>query len=442
MADYYVWSGAAAGGNGTTWALAYRTFAEAITSKAAGDIFYIAHDHNELTAASLSYSVVSSYANTTKVICVDRAGSVPPVYADRRATAVIRNSGNNNVSIGNYSNGSVVFDGIIFSTVEGATANSLITLGLITGAHVRLENCKVQLKSTGSGAKIALSGPAALVELDNTSFSFGHSGQWVEMVCGVKWRNSAILSGAIVPTNFLRSATSNSCEVEFTGIDFTMFGAGTTVLLPGQQNNVAAEWLFIDCKFNPAAVLYGTLTNNYGSVVEFLRCKTAGANTEYHLLRSTGTLDVETTIVRTGGAADGTTPLSWKIITSSRCNYLLPFVARPIAVWNDTAGVPRTVTVEGIWGGGAVPNNDEVWIEAEYQNSATLPAGAFADDSKGHWMQTASPQDTSAATWGGSTTPFKLGVTFTPQQKGWVYVFVKCGKPSTTFYIDPVVTLS
>jgi hypothetical protein len=37
---------------------------------------------------------------------------------------------------------------------------------------------------------------------------------------------------------------------------------------------------------------------------------------------------------------------------------------------------------------------------------------------------------------------FKLSAAFTPQQQSWIYGRVKCAKPSTTFYVDPKITLS
>jgi hypothetical protein len=61
----------------------------------------------------------------------------------------------------------------------------------------------------------------------------------------------------------------------------------------------------------------------------------------------------ESTIVRTGGATDGTTPISWKVITANS-TYSVPFQCPPIAIWNDT-GTGQTATIECIWGGGAVP---------------------------------------------------------------------------------------
>ena len=56
MASYYVWSGAVGAANGTSWANAYTTLAAAISGKATSDIFYIANDHNETTAGTVTIS--------------------------------------------------------------------------------------------------------------------------------------------------------------------------------------------------------------------------------------------------------------------------------------------------------------------------------------------------------------------------------------------------
>ncbi|MER8692388.1 MULTISPECIES: hypothetical protein [Mesorhizobium] len=57
-------------------------------------------------------------------------------------------------------------------------------------------------------------------------------------------------------------------------------------------------------------------------------------------------------------------------------------------------------------------------------------------------MTTAAAQTSSSETWGGSTASFKLNVSFTPQQEGWILARVKAGKASATIYVDPKVTLT
>jgi len=165
-------------------------------------------------------------------------------------------------------------------------------------------------------------------------------------------------------------------------------------------------------------------------------------NYTVHRHRYSGLLVEETTIIRTGGASDGTTPIAWKITTTANCSYSLPFECPPIAIWNDTTGSSVTATIEGVWGGGAVPNDDDIWIDVEYLGDASSSQGSFVNDGKADLIIAAAGQASSAETWGGSTTKFKLAVSFTPQQRGWIYARVKCGKASTTFYVDPLCVLS
>src|SRR5829696_6649358 len=100
MANYYVYSGAAGAANGTSWTNAYTTLANAIAgSVAAGDTVYVAHDHAESTAASISHTWPGTATSPVRVICANRAGSVPPVSADLANTATVTTTGNSPITI-------------------------------------------------------------------------------------------------------------------------------------------------------------------------------------------------------------------------------------------------------------------------------------------------------------------------------------------------------
>jgi hypothetical protein len=239
-----------------------------------------------------------------------------------------------------------------------------------------------------------------------------------------------------------RTTNQKGGLLECIGVDFSAAGSGKTLVSNG-TNSQGYVWRFIDCKLNASVTKdSASATGHGGDIIDFIRSGAAGVNNTVHRSVYVGTLDEETTIVRTGGATDGTTPIAWKVITASNSNYLLPFECPPIAIWNDTVGSAKTATVECIWGGGAVPNDDDIWIDVEYLGDASSPQGSFVNDGKADLLTTAAAQTSSSATWGGSTTKFKLNVTFTPQQKGWIYARVKCAKASTTFYVDPLVTLT
>src|SRR5262245_57755290 len=138
MASYYVWSGATGSNNGSSWANAFTTLTTAFATEVAGDTLYVAHDHAESTAGAVTLTSSGTLASMTKVICVDRGGSVPPVAADRRATAQVITTGANTMAL----NGTVHYDGIIFNCGTGASAAPL-TVGGTSSSNVRLDNCSL-----------------------------------------------------------------------------------------------------------------------------------------------------------------------------------------------------------------------------------------------------------------------------------------------------------
>ena len=83
----------------------------------------------------------------------------------------------------------------------------------------------------------------------------------------------------------------------------------------------------------------------------------------------------------------------------------------PDLIWNETTGSAITVTVEGIWGGGAVPLNDEIWMDVEYLGNASYPHGIVRHHDQGRHSGGRNQYDVSSETWGGSTTAFKLVAT-------------------------------
>jgi hypothetical protein len=446
MASYYVYSGAAGSNNGSSWANAFTTLATAFVTEVAGDTLYVAHDHNEATS-NPSLTSSGTITSPTKVICVDRAGSVPPVSADRRTTAQVSSTTNTNLSM----EGCTHYDGIIFTAGAGSTSSANLILLGTDNTWLRFDNCSLRLGITGaSGSKILLGGASGngggtLVELNNTTLSFASTASTtgVSFVGKMKWRNTtSALIGAQVPTNLFTFTTGQrGGAIECIGVDLSAMGSGKNICNIASASQGATA-RFMDCKLDAAVTKSTTPTGHGAIVIDFVRTGATGVNYTFHHQDITGTLTEETTIVRTGGATDGTTPIAWKVVTTTSCNYSTPFECPLIAIWNDTTGSSKTATVEGVWGGGAVPNDDDIWLDVEYLGSSSSPQGSFVNDGKANLLATAAGQTSSSETWGGSTTKFKLGVTFTPQQKGWIYSRVKCAKASSTFYIDPLVTLT
>jgi hypothetical protein len=443
MAIYYVYSGAAGSNNGSSWANAFTTLTTAFVTEAAGDTLYVAHDHVETSATAVTLTSSGTVTSPTKVVCVNRSGSVPPVSADRLATAQVATTGG---TAAVTCNGFTHYDGIIFSNSNtGASAG--FTLPGTSNQSLRFDNCSFRFAGSSGTATMSIgnlgTSTGTYVEFSNTTLSFGAVGQSVQISDALKWRNTpSALIGGTIPTSLFTPLAGRGALLELIGVDLSAAGSGKTLLNANTSTTFAAARV-LDCKLNASVIKVSSAINSHGShEIDFIRSGASGVNYTVSRYRISGTLDEEVTIVRTGGASDGTTPIAWRIVTTANCNYSLPFEAPPIAIWNDATGSAKTATVEGIWGGGAVPNDDDIWLDVEYLGDAASPQGSFVNDGKADLLATAAGQASSTAAWGGSTTKFKLDVSFTAQQKGWIYARVKCAKASSTFYVDPLITLT
>lgn len=443
MANVYVRSGAAGAGTGADWANAFTTLAAALTAKAAGDSFWVSEDHAETAASAKTFTSPGTAANPCFVYCVDHAGSVPPVSADLRTTATITTTGANSVS---FATGYTYFYGITFSSGSGAVSSQLIVNGSNSTFTAVFSSCKLVAPGTNAAVNKLLFGSSAggarqKILLNNTTVQFGSTGDSIAIRgCQFDWINTpTAIAGATLPTTLFTASTPLPSSINLEGVDLSAMGSGSTLV---DVTGAPQKYVFKDCKLGASVTVATTPDDPGGNEVVLTRCDSGATNYRTEKYRYQGTQTVETTIVRTGGASDGTTTIAHKFVTTANSKWVLPFEAIPIAIWNDTSGSAVTVTVYGIWGGGAVPNNDDIWFDLEYLGASGNPQGSFATATKADNLATGSALTSDSSTWGGSTTKFKMAITVTPQQKGAMYIYVKAAKASTTFYIDPKPVLS
>jgi hypothetical protein len=423
--------------------------AGASTWGAAGDSFYFADDHAEITqpVASTILSLPGTNASPNFCYSIDHTLSLPVSSGGLKTGASISvQSGTLSVN-GSSTGQCAYFYGFSFTVGNGGSGVGNLDFGFsIAASWTKLDSCALRLNNTNTGSGIITGNTnTALVELINTTMQFGATAQILRAntVGKAIWRNTAsAIQGATIPTNLLSGGSQGVMILE--GIDLSALGSNT-IVAAGTSALSSALFSLVDCKLGSGAVIAATPVNSGGPFVDAIRCDSGGTTYVQRRYWYQGTLSEETTIVRTGGASDGITPISWKIVTTANSKWVSPFEAFPISIWNAITGGNVTVTVYGIWGGGAVPNNDDIWIEVEYLGSASSPLASFADSTKSNNLATASALSSDGSSWGGSTTPFKMSVTLSspqPQLAGYLRVYVKAAKASSTFYIDPLPVLS
>lgn len=504
MAHVYVDSNAVGAGTGADWANAYTTLAAALTAKAAGDNFWVAHNHAETAAAAKTLTSPGTAAAPCTIMCVNSAGSVPPVSADLRTTATISSTGANAVAC---AGGWSYMYGVTLNSGSGAVA-VVAPVGSANGGWV-LESCAVKNLGTNSGGSIQLGSgtiPRAIhVRFKNTTIEVGHVNHGLATT-GVdfRWENTpSAIAGATIPTSlFLNTSSASTGNVLVEGVDLSALGSGKKLV---DSVNSPKRFVFKDCKLDAAVTIATTPANAGSGEVCIINCDSGGTNYRNEKYQYMGTQTVSTTIIRTGGASDGTTGVSWNLTTTANSKWIIPFESMPLTAWNSTTASNVTATIEGVWNAAALPNNDEFWIDVEYLGASTSPLGSFESGSKADFLAAGAALTASTEAWdsqvtaranstayslndvrkvatnsgriffcttagtsagsepagyasavdGGSVTDgtavfraavrFKQTVTLSspqPAQIGVVYAYPKAAKASSTFYIDPKLTLA
>lgn len=433
--------------NGSTWALANATLAAAMTDQAAGDRVWISDAHNE-NAGGVAITVTGkgTLAAPMQYLCGDDAAEPPTALA---ASAAIGNTGGNAITF----NGHFFARGLTINTGTGSSTAVLIQCSL-GGDVEHWDGCVFNQNTTDAGSHIHACGvnndrAGTRCVWTNCNVKLSAAGQSISISGGVfEWRGGSLVSGGVTTTGLIRQTTTRAgVRALIDSVDLSAGAAGMGLSGP---MSAGAKIVFRNCKL-PASwsgALCATSPPAVGSRAEMWNCDSADTNYRMWIEDYCGSIKSETTYVKTGGASDGTTPLSWKMASSANAEYPIHIVRSPEipSEWIESVGSAKTITVDVLHDSATNLKDDEIWLEVQYLGTSGVPLGSFISDAKADILAAAADQTASSATW--TTTSMtnpnkqKLSVTFTPQEKGVAYVTVCVAKPSYTVYVDPKAQVS
>jgi hypothetical protein len=417
---------------------------------AAGNTIYVGDNHAESQTTAITIGPTLTATTISRVICHNHSGSYPPASTDLRTTATISTTAAVNINI-SHNTGSMYFYGIAFKAGVGVSAGVASIFLSTINALTYFDACSLQLASTFTSTSAIWFGNTNNVVyyiLNNTTMFFGATQDRIDLSqCILVWQNTGqiLASGSAVPTTlFFSSNNGQQPTVILEALDLSQINTTITNSVPWVMGAITIK----DCKLN-ASVIIGTTA--LGQTVQLVRCD-SGA-TGYKSARYTydGTETTETSITRVGGAADPTGQAqSRKIVTTANSQWLRPFKAEPYAIWNPRTAANVTVTVCGTINAGALPNNDDIWLEVEYLGSSASPLGTIISTTKSNLLASNAAVASDSSTWNGGGSgagwsPFKLVATLSapqPGMAGYIHVRIRTAKPSTTYYLDPQVVLS
>jgi hypothetical protein len=427
------------------WSAAAATLSLACARQAGGptDIVYVSSDHSETWA-----STFISLASTSYVVCVNRAGSVPPVAADITTGAVAATANGVSMQLGGRAD-TQYFQGITFNVGSGGASTAQLAFGTaLSPGNVYMKNCAINLSNTSAGSQIEAGGIGSRLILDNTTLQFGNASQYIYVFNSgeLRWIDTpSAIQGATLPTTLFGNGGQLG-RIDCRNVDFSAL-SGKTLF------NAGGGWFatLVNCKL-PASVTIATMTGfSTTYMLDLVNCDNS-VNYANACWRPPGNNSMTTnaTVVRTSGATDGTTPVSHKYVTSNNGQLSPSFTmdGMPLCIWNTATGVSKTVTIELITDNVILKNSD-LWFEVEYLGDSTSPLGSRATSydlpAPNTTGSSSANLNTSAATW--TTTglvtpkPQNVSISFTPQKVGLVTVRPRITKPSLTVYIDPFITL-
>lgn len=418
---------------------------------AANNTMYVGDNHAETQSTAISISPAG--ANTTalgRILCHNHSGSYPPASGDLTTGATVTTSAAVNITL--TATGMLIVDGVTFQVGSGASGSCFFVLAG-SSAGVVIRNSSLQVLTTGPAAGcIQLGNSASVVSytvLDNTTVKFGGTAGSINIIGGqLVWKNtaSALASGSSTPTNlFNLNQIGGWGELEVEGVDVS-----AVTNLVSFANRMNGRFVFKNCKVN-ASVTNSTPTDS-GSTIDLINCDSGATTYMSGRWKYEGTETTETTITRQGSTADPNGQLlSRKIVTTANAQWQRSFFGKRLAQWNTIVDPSTlTVTVYGTINAGAVPNNDEIWIEVVYLGSSGSPLGTIVNTTKANVLASGSAVSSDSSTWngggsGGGWSPFKLVATLSspkPQFAGPVEVRAYAAKASTTYYLDAVPALS
>jgi len=411
MADGYYVGGLASGDNdGSSWANAWRTIAGAIAATGAGDTIWAS------SAGSESAADIVLTSTGQRIISINAAGSTPPVEADMLAGATFLGA-----------------DDVLFNTATaplymwGCTIQAGDDVASGGQLGVFLDTCTIIV--TGSGDRLVCN--QGLIHLHNCAWTPASGGF---IMTGV---GNFIMTGGSVGTVTNVQATFGSLtgQSHYDGVDISL--ASTLIYVSGTAAPSQAR--FKGCLLKAGyAIRGGTSAMGKGQLIGLYGSHSSNVPYFIHELMAEGNIITETTIIKTGGSSDGTTPISLKFETSATALEYYSPLRNDLPILFYIAETGNTTFSVDVLTDGVTLQDDEAWLEISGQGDTIKHT--LADSLPATIMTTPSNIPTNADEWTttGLSAPVKqtLSVTINIQQVGWVEAHICLAKPSITMYAD------
>jgi hypothetical protein len=354
-------------------------------------------------------------------------------------------------NIGSGPNASGYLYGMTLNTATSSTLYSVnvAPLSAINNIVQRLEKCTFNCKSTNSGGGVIVgnnsigtaSGP--WVQLIDCNYSFGAVGQGIRAQTGRLEIIGGSLTGSVFPTAVFAAVSGVTTHKSVAIVDSLDMSAMPTDRNLANLVYGQCTYEFRNCKLPSGWTGVLSTTAPYpGGKISMVNSTDGTTTWHFWTQECAGTNKSDTAVYKTGGYSLDGTAMSVKMDSTADAEYptvILESFEMPYEITD--INISKTLTIDVITDNVTLTNED-CWIDVRYVG-ASAPLQTTISSGKSSVLASATNLTASTASWTstGITTPVKqkVSVTFTPTQKGWVYIKLKLAKASTTLRYCPKV---
>lgn len=342
------------------------------------------------------------------------------------------------------------FDGITFGPNGGTPTNSSSTrFGDATGpTYITANNCTFKSDYASSNTAFCLIlttlinptvEPSQFI-LNNAVFYPGHANTYLMQFLGTfsaEINNMSFHASGATPTSLINPTLGAFAHVSITDSDLS--GKAWTNLINFPTANGFVDITLRNCKLpSGVTIVTGTPQGPYGTV-RLINCDSGDTWTRHEEHSYQGVWSVITTVYADTDPAlfKASEEYSIKMVSSAKASRFLPLYSQWFCVWNDAAAYTPAIEVL-VDGAVAALDNDELWLEVDYNSGSDSPLGTRVTTCPGLLETPASVAD-GTTTWTGDTGwDHKLSTAqITPDKPGFIWMRVALAKASTTIYVNP-----
>lgn len=420
-------------GSTVDWAFA-TAYVDYGANAAVAENVYVSASHVAAPSTNIS---INTGTNTAPIgiYCVPDGTTAPTALAE---TAAETTSGSVTMSIVGF----IYIYGVTFNIGSGANSiNVTLNNNSTLNGNILLDRCAINLNATGSATQIILGNSAGLQQrtsLRNTNLKLSHATAVIALSGRIAWDGGSLTNSATMTSAPFQIA-ARGCDALITGVDFSSL----PVTLPLVRFSSAAfgRAIFRNIKvpadWSADAAATGLLSQS--AIVEIHSASHTNGDILIRTTGAVGSMREDRTIVRSGGSNDGAA-YSLKVTTGSAATYpLQPFTTPEITPFFFATTGAKTATFDFLHDSTTALNDDQIWVELSYYNTAGQFLGAFTSSRRG-LMTSAAPVPSSSAVWvsTGMSNPNKQKITipFTMSEPGYVQAKWCVAVPNYTVHLD------